>query len=117
MPSKKRLSSTVRKRHSGSVSKTTKAKIAGADVPIRESDVRVPVDSLQEIVNPAYVRVGGGITKRTENEFEFVRVDVSVEWPCEPNKKAAKKTYDLCAAMVDEMIQEELEYAEDRLDD
>lgn len=112
----KERGSRDRQRHEATVSKKSEAKIGGGRVPIRDEESRVPVDDLQEIKNPARVRVGGGITKRAGGEFEFVRVDISIEWPCEPNKEAVKKTYKRLSSMVDTMIEDELAYAEDRMD-
>lgn len=107
----------LRQRHEGSAYKSSAARIAKTKVPIREEESKIPVDDLQDIQNPARVRVSGGITKKTGGEFEFIRVDVSVEMPCAPNEKAVKKTYKDTAALVEKMIEKEVAYAEGRLDD
>lgn len=108
--------STRRERHEGTVTRKSTARIKGAEVAIREDEERIPVDDLQEIVNPARVRVTAGLTQAGPNQFEFVRVDVSVEMPCEPTEKAVKKCYLNCSNLVEDMIEKERKYAQERMD-
>lgn len=109
------MARNVRQRHEASVSKSSEARVGKDRVPLKNENSRVPIDNLQEIVNPARVRVGAGVTKPTERQFESIRVDIAVEWPCEPTKEAVEKTYKRVSKLVDSMIEEEIAYAEDRM--
>lgn len=67
-----------------------------------------PVDELPEHV--ARVRISAGITESLGN-FEFVRIDASVEMPCAPNKESILKTKERVAKLVVSFIEEEREKA------
>ena len=55
----------------------------------------------------AKVRVSGGVTKSLGN-FEFARMDVAVELPCQPNETDLQHTYAYASDKVDEFLRYEL---------
>jgi hypothetical protein len=96
-----------------SVSKSVTQK-QGREVTREEESVteRDPID-IGAIDNPAYVRVGGGITKNL-GDFNSLRVDISVSLPCPPNEEAINTAYTSASSIVDTLISQELENAEER---
>ena len=109
-------STPTRERHEGTVTKKSTAKIGKAEIPIKSSEDRVVVDDLQEIKNPARIRVSAGVTQQTKKQFESIRVDVAIEMPCAPTEKAIKKCYDKVSALVADLIEDEIEYAQERME-
>lgn len=99
-----------RKRHEGSASVSSEHK-SGRDTVSEKSDVKkIPIDDLQDVPNPARVRVLGSVTKNLGN-YESVRVGVEIEMPCLPNTEAIDATYKNLSQHVDEKIQEEMALA------
>lgn len=102
--------------HEASEFVSTESRVSGERFPVRDRQRRIPVDSLQDIQNAARVRVGAGVTRKAgKDTMEFIRVDVSLEWPCEPNEKALERTYDFLSERVEQIIEEEINHALDRM--
>lgn len=76
---------------------------------IKDKTDTEPVE-LSGIKHAARVQVKGGVTKNMDN-FESIRVDVSVELPCAPTPAAVDKAYKAASDMVDKFIVDELERA------
>jgi hypothetical protein len=77
----------------------------GADTKTTEKVIQVH----QFITEPAYVRVGAGVTKSTGN-YESLRVDVAITVPCyiEQIKQTAKEAAEFVATTLDKEIDEYL---------
>lgn len=102
--------------HEATENVSSESRVGREKFPVRDRQLRIPVDNLQDIVNPARIRVGAGVTRKAgADTMEFIRVDVSLEWPCEPNEKAMKKTYEFLSEKVENIIQDEIEYALERM--
>ena len=71
-----------------------------------EEVVSVPIFN----TDPARVMVLGGIT-RNMGEFNFVKVEVSVDIPCYPETSEIDRAYNLASDIVEEKIQRELGFA------
>jgi len=101
-------------RHKATVTRSSTGKISKEEIDLRNDVEHQPVDDLQDITNPAYVRVNAGVTKSV-GKFESIRVDVSVEMPCAPDEKAIKRTYRQASELVDGYMDKEIEYAKERM--
>ena len=71
-----------------------------------------PIEAVERFVgadcaNPAYVSIGGRVTKNLGN-YESVQVHVNVTLPCEPDDKSVRDTRAKASAMCDEFIDMEL---------
>ncbi len=60
--------------------------------------------------DPARVMVLGGITRNMGN-FNFVKVEVSVDMPCYPETSEIDRAYTLASDIVEEKVQRELDFA------
>ena len=92
------------------VSRKTKE---GRTEVLRDDEVRSYVEELANAPHVARVRVSGGITKNM-GEFEFIRVDVSVDMPCLPDLDGdfgILATKQFCSTKVDEFVAEEVSLA------
>jgi hypothetical protein len=58
----------------------------------------------------ARVMVLGGVT-RNVGDFNFVKVEVSVDMPCYPETSEMDRAYNLASDIVEEKIQRELDFA------
>lgn len=106
----------TKQQHEATETVSSASRLQGQNFPVRDRQLRVPVDSLQDIVNPGRVRVGAGVTRKAgENTMEFIRVDVQLEWPCEPTKKGLKDTYEFLSERVEQIIEDEIAYALERM--
>lgn len=77
--------------------------------PVAEvHQVRDPANP--ERPNMARVRVGGSSTVKLQ-DMNFVRCEVSVEMPCEPNEAAVRSTYAQLSTLVDDLLNDELDKA------
>lgn len=81
----------------------------GVVVDETQIEHRVPVPNFEGPV--ARTRVSMGVTKSLGG-YEFVRLDVSVELPCQPNPDDLRETNEFAAAKVDEFMQRELDAVE-----
>ena len=59
------------------------------------------------------IQVGGSVT-RNMGDFNFVRVEVSIELPCFPELSEAKRVYEIGSTFVSENVKKELDYATGR---
>ncbi len=69
---------------------------------------KIPMDSLQDIQNPAYVRLEHSATKNMQN-FESLRVVVAIEMPCQPTPEKIQETYDFMSKRVETLMLDEME--------
>lgn len=88
------------------------AKVTVTVVPFKGADTKVTekvIEVHQFVTEPAYVRVGAGVTKSTGN-YESLRIDVAVTVPCykEQIKSTAKEAAEFVAATLDKEIDEYL---------
>ena len=60
-----------------------------------------------EEISPAYVTIGGRVTKNLGN-YESVQISVSVTLPCAPTEAAVKDTQAKASSLVDERMETEL---------
>src|SRR5690625_88214 len=90
---------TRRVRASRTVSKTREKKSSGEVTELEESIVKEPVD-IGDLLNPGYVKIGAGITKNV-GDYNFIRVDVSISMPCEPNQEGYDEAYEETTKLVD----------------
>ena len=95
----------TRTRPTAAISTSRETSVRGESIEKVENTDKVDV-SLENIRNPAYVMIKGGLTKNIGN-FESVRVDVSVSMPCAPNDQAILETYGKVSLMVDDLITRE----------
>ena len=93
----------------GNASVVTEVKKAGVLVSNKEHDLEL--DANESLVNPARVSVKLGITKNLGN-FNSLRVDVQVEYPCEPKEEAVASTVKRVSGWVQMFIEQEIEEAE-----
>ena len=104
------MSNQVRKRViNGNASVVTEVKKAGVLVSNKEQDVELEAN--ESITNPARVSVKLGITKNLGN-FNSLRVDVQVEYPCKPDEVTVASTVKRVSRWVQEFIEQEIEEAE-----
>jgi len=73
-------------------------------------EVKIPVPVIEG--PPAKVRVSGGVTRSLGN-FEFARIDVAVELPCQPNKDDIDHTYDFASRTVEDYLSYEIGEVDD----
>jgi hypothetical protein len=100
-----------KRQHEGTESVSVSAKAAGTgEMGIKDNTRKVPVNNLQDIVNPGRVRVEASVTKNMGN-YESIRVGVAIEWPCEPTPQALKSTYEFLSDRAEALVLEELELA------
>lgn len=107
-----RSRSRNRTRAEGSVSTSRQQKHSGEMADEEAETRRVPVN-IEDCQNPAYVQVGGGITKNM-GDFNSIRVDVKVTMPCLPTDDKVREVYKELSDTVDELLTEELELAEEK---
>ena len=93
-------------RAQGNISTSHEVKDSNGNVTKSKPEVLKPVDVFTSSDTPAYVKVSGGITKNMDN-FNFIRVDVSVTLPCDPTQDAVDDTKKKCAELVDGYLDEE----------
>jgi len=72
-----------------------------------------PVESIErfvgeEVNDPAYVSIGGRITKNLGN-YESIQISVSVTLPCFPSDKGVRDMRAKASAMVEEFVDIELQ--------
>lgn len=74
-----------------------------------DTDERKVIEVREFKTDPAYVRVGAGVTKRIA-DYESLRVDVSISVPCyvEEIEEVQKRTASLVADMLDEEVEQYL---------
>lgn len=107
--------SRLRRPASNGGTNTDTAKISVSESVKQQFDevhAQTTTDEIRQTVaaaNPAYVRVSGGITKETGRKFEFIRVDVSIEIPCNPTPEDVEATYQEATEFVDTKLTERLE--------
>ena len=65
-----------------------------------------------DVNDPAYVTVGGKLTKNLGN-YESVQITVSVTLPCEPNESAVRVIRAKASSLVEEFIDLELKTIEE----
>lgn len=70
--------------------------------PPQEREHRVPVPLFDG--PSARVTVGTSITRRLANEFEFIKVEVRVELPCQPNEQDVLETADYANGLIERII-------------
>ena len=80
------------------------ATVTASGVGIEEEKRKV-LSVRKFVTDPAFVRVGAGVTKRT-GDFESLRIDVAITVPCyvEEIETVQKRTESLVADMLDESI-------------
>jgi hypothetical protein len=76
--------------------------------PERTEERRMKVDGLPD--NPAYVKVGGGMTVSPQ-PYESIRIDISVSLPCGTSDREICKAKKRASAFLEEFIAEEYEKA------
>lgn len=79
----------------------------------RDEEVRTLAEALADAPHVGHVRVGGGVTLGRGN-FEFIRIDQSVELPCLPSidgEHGINETQALLTQKVREFIDEEIALA------
>ena len=52
----------------------------------------------------ARVAVGTSITRRLSSEFEFIKVEVRIELPCQPNQSDIMETADYANSLIESII-------------
>lgn len=102
-----------KRQHEGtqSTSVTRKTQNYG-ESELKNKTSKIPVDILQDIQNPARVRVEASVTKNMGN-YESIRVGVMVEMPCAPNEKDVTRMYKYLSQRVYDMTAEEVDLAVD----
>jgi len=74
----------------------------GEDVDTTKSNFSLPTG--KALINPARLSYARGETYALATKFEFSRIDVSLEVPCEMNTEAIEAAYKLAKEWVDEKI-------------
>lgn len=100
----------VRKRtksqpNEGSIVKTRTRKTGGQSV-----DELDEVDRFigEDCINPAYVTIGGRVTKNLGN-YESVQISVSVTLPCIPSETEVIKMREKASTLAEQFMEQELE--------
>ena len=70
--------------------------------PPQERERRVPVPVFEG--PSARVTVGTSITRRMATEFEFMKVEVRVELPCQPNEQDILETAEYANHLIERVI-------------
>jgi len=81
-------------------------KTSGSVTVSDESETSHPEASTKS-TTPAYVRVAGGKTINL-GDFESLRIDISVEMPCEPTSDAVEAKYYEITATLDKLMSERI---------
>ena len=94
----------VRRSKASVSTEETTATVTASGVGIEEEKRKV-LSVRKFVTDPAFVRVGAGVTKRT-GDFESLRIDVAITVPCyvEEIEAVQKRTESLVADMLDESI-------------
>jgi hypothetical protein len=80
----------------------------GSKVVNTVKDEHYPVGLESVPPNPARIRYAAGLT-RSLGQFEFARIDVSLEMPCAPTDEGIEATYTYIVAWVDKKCTELIE--------
>ncbi len=98
-----------RRKHEGSQTVTKSAKHPNyGEAEIKNQTGKIPVDNLQDVANPARVRVEASATKNIGN-YESVRVGVMIDMPCAPTTKAVDQMYKYLSQRVYDLTCEEID--------
>lgn len=100
-----RARTRTRKRGARGSAHTTRTVRKGDD----ESTVSPPSREFEEEVStpdPAYVSVGGGLTKNM-GDYNSVKISVSVTLPCDPDEDSVRECYEKTSKLVDEFLDDE----------
>lgn len=54
--------------------------------------------------DPIYVAAAASATRRINNDFEFMKVEVRVELPCVPNPDDIRETLGYATGLIDELM-------------
>ena len=100
------LTARTRTRPLATISTSTEIRDHGATVSQVDNTDKVEIP-LENIKNPGYVGVKGGITKNLGN-FESARIEISISLPCHPSDAGLEETYQKATAFVDDLIAREL---------
>lgn len=68
----------------------------------QEREHRIPVPLFDGPI--ARVTVGTSITRRLANEFEFMKVEVRIELPCQPNEQDVLETAEYANSLIERVI-------------
>lgn len=97
---------TAGQRHTTVVKKTTISKGVSNEEELKQEHETLPANGVMQVDHPALVRVGVGSTLNMQN-FQSLRIDVSVTLPCAPTTDAIQETYEQASEFVAEKLTEE----------
>ena len=97
------------KQNQGTIVRSKTTKVSG--------DVKSNTETVDRFVgvetnDPAYVTIGGKLTKNLGN-YESVQITVSVTLPCEPSEGAVRDIRAKASSLVEEFMELELKSVED----
>ncbi|KGP00282.1 hypothetical protein JT27_18295 [Alcaligenes faecalis] len=97
---------TTGQRHTTVVKKTTISKGVSEEKELKQQHETLPTTNNMKVDHPALVRVGVGSTLNMQN-FQSLRIDVSVTLPCDPAPEAIQAAYEQASEFVAEKLTEE----------
>lgn len=70
--------------------------------PPEEREQRIPVPVFD--CDPVYVTTGLSATRRINDNFEYMKVEVRIELPCAPNETDIRETINYATGLIDELV-------------